>query len=723
MSVDFATLVVKADSSQLAKTRDDLGRFVNGSKEAEKGAESVAAATDKASASFKNFALGIGAVAVAYKALNFGKESIALYETQMLAEAKLEQVVRATGMAAGFTADELKKMSVEMQSVTRFGDETILSAQAMLLTFKNISGEVFTRSLKALGDMGEMFGGMEAASVQLGKALNDPIQGVSALSRVGIQFTDSQKKMIEDFVKVNDIASAQNIILKELEGQFGGVAEAMANTPVGRLQQQKNILSDIREEIGEKIIPAQLEWNKGMMSLVSFGLKALEAYQNYATIAGAIIGGTSIKDAIEDVRTARTVSLAATMEKEKALSYLFDVRLDVLKEIEQKENQIGIMKQRQVNLTLSGNAKLAEKEAQAIERERAALFNIKDRAETLRRAMVGYTQADPQRPSNPLAPTPNPANDEAAKAAASEYNKLLQERERILNSLMSTEDKFEQSFNRIHELFNQQILSPDEYERAFASIAEQYDAYRQGEIEKLYSGLLTEEQMIEQSYERRRQMILESDMISDEQRRELEILNNQDRERRYEAMLRNRERATVSYTSNELGMFGDMFASIGGMMRSSGKEQSAVYKAMFNVSKGFALAQSLVSIGVGLAKSAEVGWPQNLVTMAGHIATTAGIIGSISAANYSGAYDNGGRIPAGMWGIAGERGPEIIQGPANVTSRKDTASILNNSGAPTTINLYDQSGSLVNTFHDQLRSRQMDTVVDEIAQRMKERAV
>lgn len=42
---------------------------------------------------------------------------------------------------------------------------------------------------------------------------------------------------------------------------------------------------------------------------------------------------------------------------------------------------------------------------------------------------------------------------------------------------------------------------------------------------------------------------------------------------------------------------------------------------------------------------------------------------------YAGAYDSGGHIPRGQWGIVGENGPEVVDGPANVTGRKSTAAL------------------------------------------------
>jgi lambda family phage tail tape measure protein len=43
---------------------------------------------------------------------------------------------------------------------------------------------------------------------------------------------------------------------------------------------------------------------------------------------------------------------------------------------------------------------------------------------------------------------------------------------------------------------------------------------------------------------------------------------------------------------------------------------------------------------------------------------------------FAGLFDKGGYIPAGQFGIAGERGPEIVNGPARITGTDATAKML-----------------------------------------------
>jgi phage-related protein len=169
--------------------------------------------------------------------------------------AELTSVIKSTGGAAGVTADMANDLALALSKVTRFEDDSIVQGESMLLTFTNIGKDVFPMATEAMLNMAQKFGSMDAASVQLGKALNDPIVGVSALRRVGVMLTDAQEKQIKQFMAVGDIASAQKVILKELGTEFGGLARAAGQTLAGKLDILKNSFGNVQETIGGAIIP------------------------------------------------------------------------------------------------------------------------------------------------------------------------------------------------------------------------------------------------------------------------------------------------------------------------------------------------------------------------------------------------------------------------------------------------------------------------------------
>lgn len=197
---------------------------------------------------FAGFAAGAAAL---YKFNGFMAESIELAGVQENAETKLAAVIKATGGAAGFTADELAKYAGELQAVTTYGDEATIAALSVLATFKEIKGDNFKAAAAAAQDMSTVMGqDLNSSVIQLGKALNDPVKGLTALSRVGVSFTDEQKAMIKQMVAVGDVAGAQKVILAELQSEFGGAAAAMRTTFDGMKTAASNAFGDLQEEVG-----------------------------------------------------------------------------------------------------------------------------------------------------------------------------------------------------------------------------------------------------------------------------------------------------------------------------------------------------------------------------------------------------------------------------------------------------------------------------------------
>jgi len=190
-------------------------------------------------------------------------------------EKKLGQVIKSTGFAAGITKDEVLELASSLQKVTEFGDEAIIPAQSILLTFTKIGKDVFPQATEAILDMSVMLGqDLKSSAIQLGKALNDPILGVTALRRVGIQLSAQQEMQIKSFTEQNKIMEAQKIILGELSTQMGGTARAAADTYLGSITQLKNATGDLAEEIGIIFIPMLKSLNKTLtkatQSLTSF---------------------------------------------------------------------------------------------------------------------------------------------------------------------------------------------------------------------------------------------------------------------------------------------------------------------------------------------------------------------------------------------------------------------------------------------------------------------
>lgn len=215
---------------------------------------SVSERMGRAGRSMQRFG-AVGSVATLGVAAAF-RDVIGLYDQQQRAEAKVAQAVRQTGAAAGFAADELYEQASALQDITRFGDEDILNnVTAQLLTFKNISGEAFTGAQTAALDLATVLDGdLKSASIMLGKALNDPAQGLSAMSRAGVTFSEEQKEVIKRLAETGGIAEAQRLILEEIASAYGGQAAAAREAGAGTVDAWRNTWGDLKEDVGAALI-------------------------------------------------------------------------------------------------------------------------------------------------------------------------------------------------------------------------------------------------------------------------------------------------------------------------------------------------------------------------------------------------------------------------------------------------------------------------------------
>ena len=221
---------------------------------------------DNASRGLGGFKKALIGVAVAFTAIVLAGKKFASIVSTLIQKANIQEkvekqvaaVIKSTGGAAGLAAKEIFAMASEMQRLTTFADEVVIQAQALLLTFTSIGRDVFPRAISVIGDMAQLMDqDLKQTVIQVGKALNDPILGVTALSRVGVQFTETQKETIRTMVEANKVMDAQALILTELEKEFGGISIAMANTFGGAVIQARNALSDIGEALAFAITKSE----------------------------------------------------------------------------------------------------------------------------------------------------------------------------------------------------------------------------------------------------------------------------------------------------------------------------------------------------------------------------------------------------------------------------------------------------------------------------------
>lgn len=245
-------------------------------------------ATQGAQTSLEKLQSGVGSIAsgigkaVGALALTLGftsivqgfKDSIAAAEEAKVANDRIDAIAKSMdefGTRTEQVTDRIKAYAEEQSLSVGVDDEVIKATQAKLLTFRELTktadvmGGSFDRATMAALDMAAAgFGEATSNATQLGKALNDPIAGITALNRAGIQFTEDQKALIASLVESGDILKAQDIILTEIEAQVGGTAEATATAS----QKMSIAFGEISESVGEILLPLVEQFAEWLIGVV-----------------------------------------------------------------------------------------------------------------------------------------------------------------------------------------------------------------------------------------------------------------------------------------------------------------------------------------------------------------------------------------------------------------------------------------------------------------------
>lgn len=247
-------VVIAGDASSAVRSLGQTERAVGGFDRTSSRAAGRFSSTWKSGISSVGRSIG-GLVAGAGLA-RFFQGAVAEAEEAAQVMRQTNSVIESTGGVAGVTAGHLSDLAGELSALAGIDDELVQSGGNVLLTFKNIKAEggIFDDALASATDLAAhpMLGGdMAAAARMVGRALNDPLKGVTALTRAGVQLSDSQKAQIEQMMAYGNIAGAQRVILGELETQLGGTAEANATASARMTVAWDNI----KESIGTALLP------------------------------------------------------------------------------------------------------------------------------------------------------------------------------------------------------------------------------------------------------------------------------------------------------------------------------------------------------------------------------------------------------------------------------------------------------------------------------------
>lgn len=302
----------------------DASRFTRGMRDAERSSKRFTDHTNRAGSAVKS---AFAAFSAATVVLEMRKWVAAARDANRVA-AQTDAVIRSTHGAAGLSAKGFADLAKQISRNVAVDDDLIQSGANILATFTAIKAggpdRIFERTEAAAVDMAAALNqgqvtasGLQSANLVLGKALQDPIAGLTRLQRVGVSFSATQKQQIADFVKHGQVAKAQGVILAEVNREFGGSAAA-AVTPAKRLAVT---WGNMQEVLGNLLIPAL---DRGATILAN-GLEVVDRNRTAfgllfgvlatgAAVVGTLIVAEKIHRAVVDATKVATEAWAAVQK-------------------------------------------------------------------------------------------------------------------------------------------------------------------------------------------------------------------------------------------------------------------------------------------------------------------------------------------------------------------------------------------------------------------------
>ena len=198
--------------------------------------------------------IAAGAIGLISTQVYAGLKSLADLEKATI---QTNAVLKSTKGVAGQTSESIRAMSEEFENLNATMDDKVIQSGAnVLLTFTNIRKQAFKPTLEAALDLSQAMGqDLQTSIVQVGKALNDPIRGLTSLQRIGVSFTEQQKKQIKALVESGQTLKAQKIILAELNREFGGSFKAAGKSAEGTLAGIGDAVEDLQKALAQGLFP------------------------------------------------------------------------------------------------------------------------------------------------------------------------------------------------------------------------------------------------------------------------------------------------------------------------------------------------------------------------------------------------------------------------------------------------------------------------------------
>lgn len=377
----------------------------------------------------------------------------ALHQTASLLE--------ATGRGGDAATEQLAAYAKELQRATTIGDDAVIAASRYLIVMQNIATETIPLAIQAAADLAAVMGtDLEGAVQSVARALEDPEMGLRALRSAGVMLTDQQRDMIKTFKEAGDEATAQQMVLDELEKRFGGQAQEKLGTFAGKMEHLSEAWGDVKEVMGDVIKEAfiplaeELIQNEdlldGLVELIKAFIPAMQAIGEAiaATARGAADLGRALKDidVDENILKILTVSPAAWVMQKAG-----GARREEIERGQDLDEQIRINQRKIRQMEREQREQEREEKYQALKAQQA----MAEEQEKMQKAQAA-------------------AQEKAVREAEAEMKRLVGMADKWRQAFASPFEVAAQKIQEINGLTSRGFMSIQERERALQLVRDEF---------------------------------------------------------------------------------------------------------------------------------------------------------------------------------------------------------------------------------------------------------
>jgi tape measure domain-containing protein len=692
---ETASLVISVKTTGADAAKKDLD-----------GVTKSAGGAERATSSLTNHVKALASAFVAYGGVQAARQIIQTSDAFAGLQARLTIATGSAQQASTAYADllaQVRESHADIQAsaalYTKLAMSTKdlgLSHDALLTITDTVSGALRVsgasaaeaeNSIRQLGQAfasgvlrGDEFNSMMENSPRLAQALADSL-GVTQgeLRKMAAEGELTSSRLATAFIEQSDTIKSEaaqipvtvGMAFQDLKNEmFNAVGPTATGPLVESMQGLRDVLADPETQAGIQNLTS------GLVRLIAVATEGAAAFANFGNTLGEfaakVVGGENLDTALPK----RVEGLKSALAGIEGSGFGTPEIIGKMRaELAEAEKQLAGL-----TFSVKENTK-ANKEAEkpATERHAKEIENLKQQEKAVVKvAEVKKKAAETDTTASRI------AEENARKARESERERLegLQDLQMLQREMMTEEERAADTFARRRDIIMGNMAPGAGRDQLLGRATSAFQTDMMGE----FATPKTPEDEIASltaRYEEKRAVMLEQEGVT--QQMLLDLQTN------YEAQ---KAAMVAEYNANRMAQAASLFDGLAGLAKTFAGEESKTYKVLFAISKGFSIAQATISMFTGMSKGLSMGIPAGLPAIAAAAAQGACIIGNIKGQNFAGAYDEGGRIPAGSVGLVGEVGPELVKGPAVVTGREDTAAMMGKNVKIAVFNLIDNAAMM-----------------------------